>query len=147
MIVTDGSNELASAPEVLGVAHVALNCHGRLDACQTFYADLLGLEPIERPEIARVPGRWLTAGPIQVHLVDAPVQRPAPSTSVGVTRQPDPVANHFCVTVVDLAGVVARLEAAGVDVVRGGQDQWGTWVDQVWCCDPAGNVVELQQGR
>ena len=97
-----------------------------------FYADLLGLEAADRPELG-IPGYWFKAGDGQVHLVGAP-----PGNG-GI----DPVGNHYCLAVDDLEGAVKELEVAGVAYLKAGDGD----AAQVWVCDPAGNTIELQQER
>lgn len=111
--------------------HASVNVEGDLDACRRFYAEVLGLEEVARPEIPGVGGHWLGAGDGQVHLVDAPM------AGHGV----DPTGPHFCVAVADIDAAIAELDAAGVEYPRGAQGD----VVQVWVTDPAGNTVELQQ--
>ena len=44
---------------------------GDVEASLAFYRDVLGLEPIERPDFG-FPGAWLEAPGVQVHLIQAP---------------------------------------------------------------------------
>jgi len=119
--------------KVVRVNHVSINCHGQLPETRRFYEDLFGLEGAGRPEIPGIAGHWFTVGDAQLHLVDAP-----PSG-----REIDPVGDHWCVEVDDIAAARAELQAAGIDFVEGAQ---GTVV-QIWLADPAGRTLELQQAR
>lgn len=118
---------------VTRVGHVSLNVEGDLDATRAFYTDVLGLPTVARPEIPGVGGHWHGLGDAELHLVDAPAR------GSGI----DPTGPHFCVFVDDLDGAVAKLEARGIEYVRGAQGP----VVQIWIVDPAGNTVELQQDR
>jgi catechol 2,3-dioxygenase-like lactoylglutathione lyase family enzyme len=113
--------------------HVSVNANRTpLDEMAAFYGEVLGLGDKPRPEIPGVPGHWLVVGDQELHLVGAPP-----------TDNPiDPTGHHFCVTVEDLDGAVAELEARGIEYVRAVQ---GAGTVQIWISDPAGNTVELQQ--
>lgn len=123
------------------ILHASVNVAGSLDATARFYADVLGLPVAARPEIPGVGGRWLAAGGGgQVHLVDAPM------AGTGI----DPTGPHFCLGVHDIAEARAELDELGIPYVTatqpggpGGDDE----VLQIWCTDPAGNTIELQQDR
>jgi catechol 2,3-dioxygenase-like lactoylglutathione lyase family enzyme len=120
---------------VTGFNHVSVNTNGApLGEVVDFYARVLGLGDQLRPDIPGVPGHWHAVGGQQLHIVGAP------SRGHGI----DPTGPHFCVTVDDLTGAVAELEASGIEYVRGVQ---GEGTVQIWIVDPAGNTVELQQDR
>jgi catechol 2,3-dioxygenase-like lactoylglutathione lyase family enzyme len=113
--------------------HVSVNTNGTaLDELVDFYRDVLGLDDEARPDIPGVPGHWHAVGDQQLHLVGAPPR------GSGI----DPTGHHYCVTVDDLDGAIAELEAKRVPYVRGLQ---GEGVVQIWVTDPAGNTIELQQ--
>jgi len=131
---------------VVGVGHVSVNCHGRLEECRVFYAEVLGLVPIDRPDIVGVPGHWFDAGGVQVHLVGSAPLAGGPAAA-DRERRIDPGATHHCLLVADLDLARRQLSAAGIDMLEGGQRHPHGVVAQLWCCDPAGNVVELQQAR
>ena len=97
-----------------------------------FYRDLLGLEPIARPDFG-FPGAWLAAGDVQVHLIEVPGGTDVGSPSPTLT----PIANHTAFVVANHADTVARLQALGLDVVDGGA------MGQSWVQDPDGNVIEF----
>jgi glyoxylase I family protein len=119
--------------KVTRIGHVSMNVEGDLDATRAFYAGLLGLGDVARPEIPGVGGHWHALGEAELHLVDAP------SRGTGI----DPTGPHLCVLVEDLDAAIAELEDAGIDYLRGAQGP----VVQIWIVDPAGNTVELQQDR
>ena len=56
---------------------------------------------------------------------------------------PPPSGAHFCVEVDDLASVVTKLEAAGIEVSKGGGTPGAG--GQAFCKDPAGNLIEFNQ--
>ena len=119
--------------KVTRVGHVSVNVEGDLDATRRFYAEVLGLGDVPRPEIPGVGGHWHALGDTELHLVDAPSRGSAI----------DPTGPHFCVLVEDLGAAITELEAAGIEYLRGAQGP----VVQIWIVDPAGNTVELQQDR
>lgn len=113
------------------VSHVSFAVRD-LARALAFYRDLLGLEPIPRPDFG-FPGAWLAAGDVQVHLIEVPagtdVGSPAPTLT--------PIANHTAFVVADHAATVAQLRAHGLEIVDGGA------MGQAWVKDPDGNVIEF----
>lgn len=118
---------------VTRILHHSVNVRDHLDETAAFYESVLGLPPARRPHIPGVDGRWYGAGDAQIHLVDA-------DAGAGPVR---PTGPHVCLGVDDLEAAVVELEALGVELVFGQQGD----VRQVWCVDPAGNTVELQEDR
>jgi catechol 2,3-dioxygenase-like lactoylglutathione lyase family enzyme len=122
--------------KVVRVQHVSVNCEGRLDETQAFYAEVFGLADEERPDIPGVDGHWFklgAAGDVQLHLVDAGV-------GTGDVR---PADAHWCVEVDDLDAALGELADRGTAHLCVGEGAGR----QVWLTDPAGNIVELQQAR
>lgn len=115
---------------VTRILHHSVNVEGHLSECEAFYRRL-SLPGLSRPHIAGVEGRWLSAGPAQVHLVDAPQG----------ASEIRPTGPHVCFGVEDLDSAIAELERDGVPYVQGAQGD----VVQIWVADPAGNTIELQQ--
>jgi catechol 2,3-dioxygenase-like lactoylglutathione lyase family enzyme len=126
---------------VTRVAHVSVNVVDDLDAHADFFASVLGLAPLERPEIPGVAGRWFDIGDVDLHLVDA---KPREQTSNDIV-EPDSVGDHFCVYVDDLDVAVAELEARHITMQRGVQHQPQGPVVQIWIAAPNGYTIELQQ--
>ena len=116
---------------VTRIAHVSVNVEGSLDDTRRFYAELLGLGDLTRPDIPGVDGHWHRLGDTELHLVDAP------SRGVGI----DPTGPHYCVYVDDLDAAIDELVEQDIAYVRGAQGD----VVQIWITDPAGNTIELQQ--
>jgi glyoxylase I family protein len=116
--------------KVTRIHHASVNASGTLEATFRFYRDVLGLEPVERPDIG-FPGHWLAAGDGEVHLIDAP---PA---GAGI----DPIGWHYCLAVDDLDEALRRFDEAGVPYFAIGEGD----TRQVWVNDPSGATVELQQ--
>jgi catechol 2,3-dioxygenase-like lactoylglutathione lyase family enzyme len=119
--------------KVTRIDHASVNTGGKLEDTRRFYADVLGLESASRPDMG-VDGYWFQAGTgSQVHLIEA--------TPLGAGI--DPIGNHYCLTVNDLAAALDELEDAGVEHLKIGDGPEA----QVFVTDPAGNTVELQQER
>lgn len=109
-----------------GIHHVSV-CVPDADSGLAFYRDVLGMQPIDRPDLG--PGHWLDAGGQQVHLMQS--------------DDPPPRSNHFAIRVDDIDAAVDDLRARGVDVhpvphVPGAGRQ-------AFLHDPFGNFVELNQ--
>lgn len=104
-----------------------------LERSREFYEGLLGLEPIERPDIG-LPGAWYGAGNGQVHLIQVPegaeVGKPVSSLT--------PLANHSAFAIDDYEATVATLRERGVEVF-----ETKAAIGQLWIRDPDGNVIEL----
>jgi glyoxylase I family protein len=114
------------------VHHVSF-CVRELEPALHFYRDVLGFEPIERPQMG-LGGAWLQVGSTQVHLIEAPegadVGSPPTNTS--------PIANHTAFAIDDYERVRDHLRASGFEVVELGVER-----GQMWVSDPSGNVLEF----
>lgn len=104
-----------------------------LDDSMKFYRELLGLEPIDRPEMG-IAGAWLAAGTTQVHLIVRPDGADV-GTPPGKTL---PLANHCAFAIDDYTTVLDKLKAAGLDVLETNPER-----GQMWVSDPSGNVIEF----
>ena len=114
--------------DLLAVHHVSLNVD---DVAQVgrFYTDLLGLTPIDRPDLG-IPGLWLRCGRTELHLVE-----------VGDDHQV-PNGQHVAFAVADVDTARAEIRDAGVDVTEVMDIGAGR---QAFLSDPAGNLIELNQ--
>jgi catechol 2,3-dioxygenase-like lactoylglutathione lyase family enzyme len=115
--------------EIVALDHVQLAMPpGREDEAESFYAGLLGLERVPKPEpLAARGGCWFVRGGVTLHLGVEEDFRAARKA-------------HPALVVRDLAALTAALEAAGV-TVRPNPDRApgeGAYVD-----DPFGNRIEL----
>jgi catechol 2,3-dioxygenase-like lactoylglutathione lyase family enzyme len=113
---------------VVAIDHVQLAMPaGREDDARAFYAGLLGIpEQPKPPELAKRGGAWFENGAVKLHLGVEADFRPAKKA-------------HPALRVHDLAALVARLRAAGVDVV----DEAMPGYHRVYVADPFGNRLEL----
>jgi catechol 2,3-dioxygenase-like lactoylglutathione lyase family enzyme len=103
---------------------------GQEEAARGFYGKLLGLEEVAKPDKLRKRGGcWFEKGRIKIHL--------------GVETDFRPVRKaHPAFLVQDLAGLIARLEQAGV---AARQDEPLPDYARVYVDDPFGNRIELME--
>jgi len=100
-----------------------------------FYRDILGLAEIPRPDLG-FPGAWLDVGGQQIHLLELPNPDPVQGRPAHGGRD-----RHVALSCPDLAGLIARLEAAGIPYTRSRSGRAA-----LFCRDPDGNAVELIAG-
>jgi catechol 2,3-dioxygenase-like lactoylglutathione lyase family enzyme len=102
---------------------------GEVEDAARFYGEVIGLEPIERPESMGGVGAWFRAGSQELHISEYE------GFVAAVKAHP-----AFEVSAADLAALAARLEAAGAEV---------RWDDRLpgarrfYSFDPAGNRLEF----
>ena len=119
------------AVTILGIDHVQVAAPPGCEAeARAFYAGLLGLEELEKPEPLRARGGcWFKAGTAELH--------------VGVEQPFAPARKaHPGLVVDDLAALVDRLAGAGIAATP---DTSLPGVDRVYVADPFGNRLELRQ--
>jgi catechol 2,3-dioxygenase-like lactoylglutathione lyase family enzyme len=108
-----------------------------------FYAEVVGLDPIPAPAAQSrqmMAFRWLKLGEHELHVVE---RAPGIERELGVSINPS-LQPHFAVSVDDIEGLKARLDANRVE--------WIDWsrigikgLNQLFMRDPDGNVVEFEQ--
>ena len=121
---------------VKSVHHVSFAVRD-LEKSRAFYQDLLGLEPVERPDIG-LPGAWYAAGNSEVHLIATP-------KGVAVGTPPEsltPLANHSAFAIEDYAATLAYLKERRAEILETKPE-----IGQLWIRDPDGNVIELIDSR
>ena len=114
---------------VTAIDHVqlAMPADGEPEA-RAFYAELLGLpEQPKPPHLAKRGGCWFESETVKIHLGVEGDFRPAKKA-------------HPALLVTDLPTLVARLRAAGVELV---DDEPLEGYDRVYAYDPFGNRLEL----
>lgn len=114
---------------IVAIDHIQLAMPaGEEDRADHFYAEVLGLSIIPKPEpLAARGGRWYQSGAVQIHLGVEADFRPAKKA-------------HPAIVSDDLDGLVADLEASGFPVTKGQQLEDRI---QLYCHDPFGNRIEL----
>ena len=122
---------MGSRMSVLGLDHVQLAIPPGGEArARPFYRDVLGLAELPKPAaLAARGGAWFEAGPVQLHLGVEKDFRPARKA-------------HPALVVRDLAAVLARAHAAGVDVREDDPDP-DPRRQRAFVHDPFGNRIEL----
>jgi catechol 2,3-dioxygenase-like lactoylglutathione lyase family enzyme len=115
---------------IVGIDHVQLAMPaGREDEARAFYAGLLGVPEVAKPEhLAKRGGVWFETDRVKIHL--------------GVDRDFRAATKaHPALVVSGLRALVARLRAAGVVVVEEAMEGY----DRVYVSDPFGNRLELME--
>ncbi|WP_299206896.1 VOC family protein [uncultured Tateyamaria sp.] len=113
------------------IDHVQLAMpQGEEDAARAFYAGVLGLSEVSKPEnLAKRGGCWFQRGGVKVHL--------------GVMQDFRPAAKaHPAFVVDDLSEMRGRCDAAGVACV---DDQPLEGFARTYVFDPFGNRIELME--
>lgn len=120
-------------PPIRALDHVGIHVDD-VATSESFYRDVLGLEPIDRPDLG-FPGAWLRIGAAQeLHLI-------------GKNSSPDcpPRERHFAMTIED-AGAWARwLSERGITI--DGPRTRPDGAIQIFLRDPDGHVIELLEKR
>jgi glyoxylase I family protein len=119
---------------VAGYSHVTVMVDD-LDAAITFYCDVLGFEPLPRPEVFG-PGAWLQVGTAQLHIgVVGDMSPRAPGLPHLALFVPADVFDE----------TMAAIEARGVPFFMGPNERvdFGRRVRAAFIQDPAGNTIEL----
>lgn len=102
---------------------------GHEDRARAFFAGVLGMRELQKPEDLRARGgAWFASGDVQVHLGVDPDFRPATKAHVAL----------LCTRFVELC---ARLEDAGHPVIVAGTFEDGAL--HAYVDDPFGNRLEL----
>ncbi len=118
---------------IMGIDHVQLAMPaGGEEAARAFYAGLLGLAEVPKPEdLAKRGGAWFEKGEVRLHLGVDPDFRPARKAHPGLL-------------VHGLADLAARLRDAGVSVT---EDALLPGYDHIYVDDPFGNRIELMERK
>ena len=113
-----------------------------VERARNFYGRILGLEEIKRPAVGR-PGLWFGCGSNELHLsVQPDLRGGASGMSLQPTERPGRSGGHVAFTMNGSLDDVARhLDASGIPFARG-----RAGLPQIFCEDPAGNLVELNTG-
>lgn len=116
---------------VVGIDHVQLAMPaGREDDARAFYAGLLGLDEVPKPEpLAARGGCWFESGSVSIHLGVEDDFRPARKA-------------HVALLLTDLSALVDRLRAAGVELAEA---EPLDGYERIHAFDVFGNRLELMQ--
>ena len=102
------------------------------DVALNFYCNVLGMEPLERPELP-FPGAWLAVGEQQIHLLE--LENSDPTTGRPQHGGRD---RHVALTVSDLVPVQEDLDNHNIRYTMSKSGR-----KALFCRDPDGNAVEV----
>ena len=108
-----------------------------LAASRRFFGSVLGLPEVERPRFS-FPGAWYALGDRQLHLI---VESSADRQAAGRISRSD----HMALEVNDVDSIRKALQAAGIEFGEGSNQALG--MDQIFCRDPDGHVIEFVRYR
>jgi catechol 2,3-dioxygenase-like lactoylglutathione lyase family enzyme len=108
-----------------------------LEASKRFFGGVIGLAEIQRPGFGFA-GAWYAIGDRQLHLIQE--QGSGPEAGERISR-----SDHMALEVRDVEAVKKTLGENGVEFTAGGNQALG--MDQVFCRDPDGHVIEFVQYR
>lgn len=113
-----------------------------VERARDFYGRVLGLPEIKRPNVGQ-PGLWFGCAPNELHLsVRAGLPGGRTAMSLQPAERPDRLGGHVAFTMAgSLDDIAKHLEAEGIAYTRG-----RAGLPQIFCEDPAGNLVELNTG-
>lgn len=133
-LLSHGDDAASAASAQVAFEHVSVHATpDEMGRVRAVLRDALGLVELPRPSVIRVPGHWLAAGQVRVHLnARQGVAPPATGTA----------PNHICFGVEDLDAAQAAVEARGFACERAGSLE-----RQVWFRLASGTVIELQPRR
>lgn len=115
--------------------HVSLVVKNLSD-CKKFYGEVLGLKELDRPNFD-FPGAWYQIGDRQqLHLIVH-----SESQTVRENRTIDTRDGHFALRIKDFEQTLDHLQKRGIECKANKNARSG--FAQIFCCDPDGNVVEL----
>jgi len=115
--------------------HVAIRTSD-VAASEAFYADVLGMQRVERPAFD-FPGAWLQMGETMFHLMGGY----AALDENGEPCHGGAAVDHLALNARDFDAMKARLEAAGLRVSENAITAFGIW--QLFVRDPDGVLIEL----
>ncbi|WP_394729552.1 VOC family protein [Altererythrobacter sp. GH1-8] len=115
---------------IIGLDHVNISIPvGGEDKARAFYADLLGMHEVPKPDNLSASGCWFERGGVSLHMGADPEFTPARKA-------------HPAFLVDDLAGLRAKLDHAGHETR---DDKPVEGYDRFFAFDPFGNRVEFMQ--
>jgi catechol 2,3-dioxygenase-like lactoylglutathione lyase family enzyme len=124
---------------MLYLHHVSV-CVSDLTRAKHFYAEVLGLRELPRPDLG-FPGAWYAVGTAQeLHLIVHP-----PSKTMRRTPEIDGRDGHFAFRVQSYDETLTRLRAHGVPLIESPMNKT-PWA-QIYVADPDGNVIEFNVER
>ena len=119
-----------------------------LERSMRFYAEVLGLESIQRPPFT-FPGAWFRLGNRELHLIGDEAHKPARPNSV------DPGDSHFAIRVRNFAATMEELRGKGYREDADREDPQRIVMrpnsivgyPQAYILDPDGYLIEINGDR
>ena len=113
-----------------------------VEKTRDFYHRVLGLQEMKRPNTGRL-GLWFGCAHNELHLsIRQGLQGGRTEMSLYPAERPGRSGGHVAFTMEgSLDDIAKRLEAEGISYVRG-----TAGLPQIFCEDPAGNLIELNTG-
>jgi catechol 2,3-dioxygenase-like lactoylglutathione lyase family enzyme len=140
---------------ITGISHVGISV-ASLERSIAFYRDLLGMSliqqvPMTGPNYDSIMGlrgtqgriAVLRTGDLEIELLE--FKRPAPRSGDPGRHVSDQGISHFAIHVEDIAGLHARLEAAGIRFHSALVHFASCATTAAYFCDPDGNFIEMLQ--
>jgi len=118
--------------DVVRLHHVSFAVRN-LEASKRFFGEVLQFPEIERPNF-QFSGAWYAIGDRQLHLIAETC-----NTNTGTTQISR--SDHMALEVSDIGAVKEVLDGNSVEYSVGNNSDLG--MDQVFCCDPDGHVIEF----
>lgn len=130
----------SSVPPLMALNHVSRLCRD-VNKSVRFYTEVLGMVPVERPEVLDFEGAWLFNYGIGIHLVQAEDEERLPPR----WKELDPKDNHISFQCEDIGAMEERLKKHGVRYMKRAMedDEKGAKIDQIFFKDPDGFMVEI----
>ncbi len=129
--------------EIIDLNHVTV-ISSDVEVSKGFYCGVLGMEEVTLPPSFTHATTWFRKGNAEIHLVALPDASQQPGdgpTHVEGSRDVSR-SRHLALAVRDLTEAERVLHAEGIEVVLGPRPR-GDGVDQLFCYDPDGHLVEL----
>ncbi|EOY31008.1 hypothetical protein QUC31_019980 [Theobroma cacao] len=117
--------------------HVSLVCRS-IEKSLDFYQNVLGFFPIKRPGSFDFSGAWLFNYGIGIHLLQS--ENPDNMPKIGRINPKD---NHISFQCECMATVEKKLKEMKLEYVKGGVEDGGIRVDQLFFHDPDGTMIEV----
>jgi catechol 2,3-dioxygenase-like lactoylglutathione lyase family enzyme len=113
--------------------HVNITVARRLEqAAKDFYASILGLEEVPKPEPSRARGgAWYQLGDVQLHL------------SIEDQAEQQASSRHVCFVVADVARAEEHLKHSGIMILQDSRPIPGT--KRFYVRDPGDNLIEIAE--
>ena len=128
MIMAENNKSPSHGIGAIAIEHVNIYTSD-VDRSRQFYAGVLGLKEVPRPDWFDFPGAWFCIGQQRLHLTWA-------------SPMPPRTQEHFCIQVMNLDAAQTTLESRGI-ACRPDRDYDRT--RRVVIFDPDGNYIEISE--